>query len=181
MTKKWITSFVCAGLLVALFAGLSGCAHDAVPAYVKDPVLQNLTAHERRLIVDIDSSGIQVIKQGMRFTFVIPTDGFFENDTRELNPARDKDLDRLAEFIVRYTRYFAHPKVSVTGYTDKVWLNPTRRKLSRHYADAITTVLQDDGVSSIVSVGGEGAKHPIASNHYPMGTAFNRRVEVTIH
>ncbi|OGT57861.1 MAG: hypothetical protein A3F43_01310 [Gammaproteobacteria bacterium RIFCSPHIGHO2_12_FULL_42_10] len=178
--NKWIRSFFCIALLTALFSGLNACSHHT-PTYVEDPVLQNLPDHERRLIAEIDMSGIQVIKQGMRFIFVIPTDGFFEHDTHELRSDRDKDLDRLAEFIVRYTHYFVHPRVTVTGYTDKVWLNPARRKLSKRYADAIALILQEDGVSSVISVRGEGAKHPIASNKYPMGTAFNKRVEVIIH
>ena len=168
-------------LLVSLLmlSGLFGC--HAFPAYVVNPTLENLTSTERQLLRDTEHTGIQVIKQGMVFTFVIPTDCFFMKDTRELKSHREKDLDRLAQFLDNYSSYFSNPHIYITGYTDKTWLSPARDLLSLHYAETIATYFREDGLDSkVVLVVGDGAKHPIASNRYPMGTAFNRRVVITI-
>ncbi len=175
MIKPWIKIFSCCAIL----AGLTACHH--IPTYVENPIVKNLSDHQQKMLADIETSGIQVIKQGMRFTFVIPTDCFFNRETLELKSHREKDLDRLAQFIHSYNGYFAHPQVSVSGYTDKVWLSPARDKLSLHYADTIAEYLREDGIdSSMLRVRGEGAKFPIASNQYAMGTSFNRRVVVTV-
>lgn len=180
MKNKWIVTLVGALLLGVLFSGLTGCTQP--PRFIENPILANLPEQDRNLLQAIEATGIQVIKQGMRFTFVIPTDEFFENDTQEFKTHRDEDFVLLARFITRYTRYFKNPKVDITGYTDKVWSYYARQKLSMHYAEMIGTVLTEDGVdSSMLKVRGVGAKDPIASNHYPMGTAFNRRVVVEIH
>ncbi len=176
-TFSRIFIYALVGLLMLL--GLVGC--HALPAYVMDPALRNLTSTERRLLRETEHTGIQVIKQGMVFTFVIPTDCFFMKDTRELKPHREKDLDRLAQFLDSYSSYFSNPHIYITGYTDKTWLSPARDLLSLHYAETIATYFREDGLDSkVVLVVGDGAKHPIASNRYPMGTAFNRRVVVTI-
>jgi len=168
--------------LIPLFITLSSCTQHTIPRYIENPVEENLSPMQRSLLGDIEKTGIQIIKQGMRFTFVIPTDCFFTMDTHELKPHREIALDRLAQFINSYAAYFEHPHVKVSGYTDKVWLSPARDLLSIHYADTIAEYLREDGInSSIISVRGCGAKHPIASNHYPMGTAFNRRVEVMVY
>lgn len=173
------TVFIYFSVTLSILFGLVGC--HALPVYVTNPTLKNLTSTERRLLRDTEHTGIQVIKQGMVFTFVIPTDCFFMKDTRELKSHREKDIDRLAQFLDSYSSYFVNPRIYITGYTDKTWLSPARDLLSLHYAETIATYLREDGLDSkIVLVVGDGAKHPIASNQYPMGTAFNRRVVITI-
>jgi outer membrane protein OmpA-like peptidoglycan-associated protein len=166
-----------------LISGLIACTRrEKEEKYVENPIVANLTQHERDLIKKIQMAGIQVIKQGMKFTFVLPTDCFFVKETRSLKVHREKDLDNLAQFINQYSHYFENPKVRVSGYTDKVWLAPARDKLSLVYAKIIAQYLTEDGIKAhTILVRGEGAKNPIASNQYPMGTAFNRRVEVVVY
>lgn len=180
MKNKWMMILIGVFLSTTILLGLTACDRTP-PAYLENPVLKNLPKKQQKLLADIETSGIQVIKQGMQFTFVIPTDYFFDKETRALKEECDADLDRLAIFIKLYTAYFIHPQITVSGYADKVWLHAARKKMTMHYAETIATVLQEDGVSNIITVRGEGAKHPIASNHYPMGTSFNKRVEVVIH
>lgn len=172
--------FVYVMVTVSMLFGLVGC--ESVPVYVVNPTVSNLTKTERELLADIAHSGIQIIKQGMIFTFVIPTDAFFAGPQHALKSNREIDLDRLAEFLHSYSAYFAKPKIYVVGHTDKVWLAPARDLLSMHYAETVATYFREDGLGSsgMVMPIGEGAKNPIASNQYPMGTAFNRRVVVII-
>lgn len=167
-------------ILLSVFACLTACHRE--PNYVENPTLSNLTDKEQKLLLEIEDSGIQVIKQGMLFTFVIPTDCFFSKETRMLKPSRENDLDRLAQFLNRYSGYFARPRITVAGYTDTTWLYPARDLLSLHYAETVATYLREDGLSpGAIAVLGLGKKNPIASNQYPMGRTFNRRVEVTVH
>ena len=181
MTKQW-TMRVLHIVLCLFVLALTACTpHDTIPDYVKNPLFSNLPKQQQELITYIETSGIQVIKQGMTFTFVIPTDCFFNRRTQQLKESQRKTLDILAQFIHDYTSFFARPRVTVTGYTDKVWLYYARIKLSKHYANVIAQYLDEDGINpDIMTVNGVGAKHQIASNHYPMGTAFNRRVEVVV-
>lgn len=176
MKARWI---IFSALLIGVFFSITAC--HRVPAYVDNPTVKNLSAQDQQLLRDLEGSGIQVIKQGMLFTFVIPTDCFFSKDTRALKEKRERDLDRLAQFLNHYSRYFAAPAVTIAGYTDKTWISPARDELSLHYAETISTYLREDGLdSNMISVDGLGTKHAIASNEYPMGTSFNRRVEITI-
>ena len=182
--NKWIKLLSVMLVASTLFAGLTGCAKkDEIPAYIQNPSVQNLSDGQRKLLADIERSGIQVIKQGMLFTFVIPTDCFFSRETRMLKSHRDKDLDRLAQFIHEYSAYFSNPRrLTIAAYTDKVWLSPARDKLSMRYADSIATFLREDGIdANTMTVLGRGAKDPIGSNGYPMGASFNRRVVITVH
>ena len=82
MTRALIKSFFCAATIGVLLGGLSAC--DREPTYVENPIIKNLSDNQRRLLGEIESSGIQVIKEGMVFTFVIPTDCFFVKQTRAL-------------------------------------------------------------------------------------------------
>lgn len=182
MQKQWIKCLAQLSgvlLMVGFLAGLTAC--HRVPRYVQNPIAANLPLQQRRLLAEIEKSGIQVIKQGMVFTFVIPTDCYFTRDTRLLKRHREKDLDRLAQFIHDYTGYFVNPKISITGYSDNVWLYPARNRLSLRYAEIVANYFQEDGIDEgMIKVSGRGIENAIASNRYPMGTSFNRRVEVIV-
>lgn len=173
-------SFKILALIPVLIIAITSCSRE--PAYIFNPKVNNLTNLQINEIYDIERTGIQVIKQGMRFTFIIPVDCFFVKDTQELKSYRGKDIDLLSNFVRSYLRYFDHPTVSITGYTDTVLLKPARDKLSRNYANTIASYFQANGVpDETLYIRGEGASNPIASNAYPMGASFNRRVVVEIH
>ena len=183
MKKQWVLHSIKILCCVVLLSGLAACSRqEKEETYIENPIVSNLTKTERDLLTKIGSSGIQIIKQGMKFTFVIPTDCFFTKETRALKAHREKDLDYLAQFLHQYSNYFAKPKIRISGYTDKVWLAPARDILSLHYAKTIAEYLTEDGINArTILVRGKGARNPIASNQYPMGTAFNRRVVVVVY
>lgn len=166
--------------LTLLAAGISSCYR--YPSYTNDPNVQNLTPGQINQIYAIEKSGIQVIKQGMQLTFIIPVDAYFVKTTGDIKTYRETDLDRLANFIRSYNQYFAHMNITVSGYTDTVLLKPARNKQARHYANAIADYLKEAGVpDDRMKVQSFGAEHPIGSNAYPMGASFNRRVVVELH
>ena len=167
-------------LLMFFLGALLGCGHG-LPAYATDPKITHLTKHEQNLLIQLEASGIQVIKQGMIFTFFIPTDLFFAKDTRELNPHCDQAIFKLAQFLNSYRRYLAMPHIFVDGFTSTVWLYPARKHLAQHYADSIAFNLRMGGVPrEIMTVRAFGAKHKIASNQYARAAIYNRRVTVVI-
>jgi outer membrane protein OmpA-like peptidoglycan-associated protein len=167
--------------LALFFAGaMTSCNKE--PDYIKNAKISNLTLLQINEIYKLEQTGIQIFKQGLRFTFVIPVDCFFVKDTRELKGNRVKDLDLLSNFIRSYLRYFDHPTVTITGYTDTVLLNPARDRLSLHYANTIASYLQANGVpEETLAIRGMGASDQVASNAYPLGASFNRRVVIEIH
>ncbi|EKD71626.1 MAG: hypothetical protein ACD_46C00142G0002, partial [uncultured bacterium] len=57
---------------------------------------------------------------------------------------------------------------------------PARKKLSLYYAKSIANVLIEDNVNISLKVAGMGAKNAIASNRYPAGSVYNRRVEIIV-
>ncbi|MDP1574537.1 MAG: OmpA family protein [Coxiellaceae bacterium] len=181
MNKHGIAySFKAITLALFFAAALTSCNKE--PDYIRTAKVSNLTSLQINEIYLLEKTGIQVFKQGLRFTFIIPVDCFFVKDTRELKAHRANDMDLLSNFIRSYLRYFDHPTVTITGYTDTVLLSPARDKLSLHYANTIASYLQVDGVpDETLVIRGKGASDPIASNAYPMGSSFNRRVVIEIH
>lgn len=168
------------GFVLSFCAVLCACQEKPKPSYVENPLLQNLPIQQQQLLQKIAASRIVVIKEGMLFTFVIPTDCFFNREHRELKESQKQYLLLLAQFINEYSSYFKTFQVSVTGYTDKVWLYPARQKLSKLYAEDIAAALREGNVTVPMTVRGAGAKDPIASNRYPNGTVYNRRVVVKL-
>ena len=169
-------------ITLALFivGAITSCNKE--PNYIRDAKVSNLTSVQINELYKLEQSGIQIVKQGLRFTFIIPVDCFFVKDTRKLKDYRAADLDRLSNFIRSYLRYFDHPTVTITGYTDTVLLSPARDKLSLHYANTVASYLQANGVpDETLEIRGKGASDKIASNAYPMGASFNRRVVIEIH
>lgn len=172
MKKCGVVLLLCLNLLL-----LTACSH--VPVYMENPKIQELTDYQKSLLRHIKKANIHIIKKAMVFQFSIPTDQYFTHDTHALRACREKDLFYLAQFLRSYGAYFASPKITVTGHTDKIWLYPQRQLLSMHYAQTIAAYLSQGGVGYMI-VRGVGATEPTASNEYPSGSVHNRRVVVTI-
>jgi OmpA-OmpF porin, OOP family len=102
----------------------------------------------------------------------------FANDSSELTPEDQAELDRLAAVLI-------NPKVNfvaaeIDGYTDNVGDAAYNQKLSQQRADAVANYLKSKGValSDRFSTKGLGAADPIADNNTEEGRAANRRVTI---
>jgi len=164
-------------MLVAVF---SACHRNNLVLYSENPSTKNLTQKQQVLLINIAESGVTVIKEGALYTFLISTDACFDQASRELRSDCENKFMLLAKFINEYRPYFNTLIVSVIGYTDKVWKYPAREKLSLHYAQSVANSLRENGVDLPLKVRGMGAANSIASNQYPQGTVYNRRVEVRV-
>lgn len=167
-------------LVAALAIGLASCQKP-----LENPgstTYRPFTAHQRLLVAQLRSAHITVFKQGDRLTLVIPVDEFFVMQRTELKRNREHLMNQAAMLVKSYKAYTpGRASVFVTGYTDTVFAHKTRQTLSKDYAHVIASFLWRHGVTrNSITIRGMGAKTPIASNHYPAGTAANRRVVIEV-
>lgn len=167
-------------LLILLLGATIACHQNPALNYNDNPVTQNLSWQQQWLLKKIAGKHITVIKEGMLYTFIIPTDEFFDRQSQELKPRRENSLIFLARFINDYNLYFKKLSVSVIGYTDNVWVYSNGKKLSLHYANSVADALREFGVDVPLKVRGLSSQDPVASNQYPSGAIHNRRVVIKI-
>lgn len=155
-----------------------GCSNEE---YAKNPTLGNLSGKQRQRLENIQASGIQVIKEGARMTFEIPVDKYVDTGSCKIKMSEDVVIDELADFTRDYLQSFKNATVYISGYSDQVWIEPTRNIVSFNQAKMLAEVFAEDGVDpDRMLVRGEGTKNAIASNQYPKGSRYNRRIEVVI-
>lgn len=162
-------------VVVASALVLTACHKPPSPPQGVHP----LTPYQRKLVSEIRSSGAKVIKQAGVLQIVLPTDRFFRRGTTQLKSHKRYAVSRVATLVKNYSASYAHPRITVTGYTDQVFARKTQKKLSLQYAREIAAYLWHRGVSG-VRVYGAGAGSPIASNRTVRGAAYNRRVVVQV-
>lgn len=140
-----------------------------------------LSNYQRNLIAKINSAGGKVIKQGDALKVILPTDKFFKAQTTQVKNNKVSALEDVGRFVKNYTRAYARPTILVQGYTDTVFARKTRIELSKQYATVVAAYLWNEGINrNEIRIEGLGARRPIASNAYPAGAYFNRRVEIVV-
>lgn len=171
------------GLMVIVSALILTACHKPPPPLPAPPAGPHpLTPHQKSLVSQIRQSGAKVVKQGEVLQIVMPTDTFFRRGTTRLKSNKIGAVKRMAYLVKSYIAPYRHPRVSVTGYTDKIFAHKTRKQLSTRYAREVAAYLWHRGVSQRwVRVRGAGASSPIASNRTPRGSAYNRRVVVRVN
>jgi OmpA-OmpF porin, OOP family len=103
----------------------------------------------------------------------------FANDSAELTPQDQAELDQLATVLLNPKLRFAAAEID--GYTDNVGDAAYNQKLSQQRADAVANYLKSKGVvlGDQFSTKGLGAENPIADNATDEGRAQNRRVTIS--
>lgn len=101
----------------------------------------------------------------------------FESGSAILTPAGIQVLDQMATAIQRLD----NPSIQIIGNTDNLG-NPTANlQLSLERARAVKAYLVSKGIPAAdLSVSGQGADNPIASNATEAGRARNRRIDFRI-
>ncbi len=111
------------------------------------------------------------VKKGANITI---NNLFFEFGKFDLLPASFPELDRLAAFMLKDTRY----NVLISGHTDDVGSDATNNILSKNRADAVARYLIIKGVDKKrLKVKGFGKSKPIKVNDTEENRQLNRRVE----
>lgn len=104
-------------------------------------------------------------------------DVLFETGMSELRGGTTGNLDRLADFLVRYDTRTA----VIEGHTDNVGTESSNQSLSQRRAQSVQAYLVDQGVANArLDASGRGESSPVGSNDSETGRQQNRRVEVII-
>jgi len=101
----------------------------------------------------------------------------FENNSAELVSESNGNMQKYADFLIKYTTYSA----KIIGHTDSKGSAAYNQTLSEKRANAVKDMLIQKGVdASKVSASGEGEANPIADNATVEGRAQNRRIEAEL-
>lgn len=101
----------------------------------------------------------------------------FNAATTQLTPESRPTITNLASILKAYSS----ARVELVGYTDNTGPPDSNRSLSQSRADAVKTLLVNEGVAADrITTRGLGEEHPIASNDTEEGKLKNRRTELTV-
>lgn len=104
-------------------------------------------------------------------------DVIFATGKSDLSPAANTNLDRLAQFLVKYP----DRNLTITGHTDNVGSDSYNDALSERRAESVKMALVEKGVGAErITAKGLGKRYPVASNSTAHGRQLNRRVEVEV-
>lgn len=124
----------------------------------------------------LQSHGVQVIQTGYLVKIVIPSDKIFIINTDSILPRSYPILTDVARFVQNY----GHVNVTVSGFTDNVGSTAASLRLSIGQAKSVLAYLWSSGIpSSNIKAVGYGQADPIADNFDSIGSAWNRRIEVS--
>ena len=138
---------------------------------------QGLDAQAGELRGAFGDSRIGVVNTGSSLVVTMPQDILFATGSAALSGALRSDLAALAAHLNKYRK----STVQVVGHTDNVGEAGYNMNLSRERAQAVSSVLAANGVSSArLTAIGRGESQPIATNLTAEGRAKNRRVEIII-
>lgn len=124
----------------------------------------------------LQSDGVTVIQTGQKVKVVIPSDKIFIVATDSILPQSYSTLSDVTQFIQNYGRVY----ITVNSYTDNVGSPATDLKLSLGQAKSVMAFFWSHGIpSSNLKAVGHGQANPIGANYTSVGSAYNRRIEVT--
>jgi len=197
---KSFATFLRAVLACVSLFFLTGCHKNpcekcltAKPVFPKDSLVvmpKKSPAYQERnydlcLLKHLDQKNktkVSVIRKGQTWTFVLPSDLLFDNDTAEIKQSYEPVLGVIADFMRTY------PKITVTvrAYLDKpqeelkTKFGTIQDELTQRQADAMVEDLTARHINARLIIGeGMGNKDPVAWDGTPIGRYLNRRVEIS--
>ncbi|UYV37123.1 OmpA family protein [Rhodobacteraceae bacterium D3-12] len=150
-----------------------GAVVGAAGGVVAGSILDRQAADLRNSV----GNDVQVTNTGDRLIVTLPQDILFATDSASLRPDLVRDIRAVAGNLNSYP----NSTVQVLGHTDNVGDAAYNQDLSFRRANAVSTLLINEGVaSSRVQPMGRGENQPVSSNLTPEGRQQNRRVEIVI-
>lgn len=126
---------------------------------------------------DKPAEGVIILAQGDELRIVLPSDELFVFDTPELKPSSFPTLN----YVVSRLKCYGATPILVTAYTDNVESLPRNRRLSLRQARSVVAYFWVHGIQyQHLYAAGKGAADPVATNATVVGSAANRRVEITL-
>lgn len=121
--------------------------------------------------------GVGEVKKDERGLVVYFSDILFDFDKKNLRPAAQEALIKLAGVLDKHPQY----KINVEGHTDSIGSDEYNMKLSNGRAGSVADFLIGHGIGSDrVTTKGYGETKPVADNKTPEGRQRNRRVEIIL-
>jgi outer membrane protein OmpA-like peptidoglycan-associated protein len=158
-----------------VLTGVSGGA--TIPAVGGAGILTGHVLSRHSLMQNLRQQGVQVVARGDTLRIILPADEIFEDGGVELNPARYRTLDYVASLLKEY----GDTPVWVAGYSDDIGSQKQARVLTLQQARSVVTYLWVHGIAfNHLYASGHGRRKPIARNDASLGSAFNRRIEITL-
>lgn len=147
---------------------LSGCAGS--------PIADFMGRQEAALRNALGGSGVSVGRQGDDIMMQMP-DVTFDTGRATIKAEYRAVLDDMALVL----NEFDNTSIRVIGHADSTGAVAVNQGLSEARARAVADYLQRKDVDGArLSISGEGASRPVASNDTVEGRAQNRRVEIVL-
>jgi len=169
--------YVLMTLSVLPVLALTACYHPPTQSKIEVYETKDLSLSEA-----IRQNGAQIIKQGARLQIIIPTDKFFRAQTTQVRSHQIDTLRMIAEYLKNHLQqYQVSNVITVTGYSDTVFLKQHQYQLSRQYAEVIASYLWNQGFSQHqIRVRGAGSSNTVANPRTAPGSGANRRVIIQV-
>jgi len=173
MRRYWLAvSLFCTAIILTSFADASSVCYQQC----------NKACYQKRaeLIKVLEKKAhIQVAELIGKNIVIIPSDDLFMQKAEKLTPIGQKKL----QLVMQYLRTFYKGEFTIAAYTDKTLPYDLRTQLSDRQARLVAGYLWSNEIPAgyqRVKYGGLAGRHPVDNNNDYLGTAENRRVEITI-
>src|SRR3990167_7951198 len=115
-------------IIVLMILLISGCSHTScssylkhLPTYGQDALVKlkkplNVVQRREYDLCVMRKHGLQVIRLGQTWRFILPNEDLFDNDTAEINESYKPMLNVMADFMQTYHKI----SVEVAGYSNRV-------------------------------------------------------------
>ena len=126
---------------------------------------------------EIPGAQVERVDEGIVVTFDETSGVYFDTAKYNINAASQETLNKLIGVFKEYP----DTNILVVGHTDSAGADDYNMTLSKNRANAVTTYLKSNGISSgRLTTNWFGEEQPIADNSTAEGRAKNRRVNVAI-
>lgn len=125
---------------------------------------------------------IQVIRVGQTWTFVLPSDPLFENDTDDIHRDYQAVLAVVADFMRTYSKITVTVRANLDRPQQKIMtkFGTIEDELTERQAQAVAADLAARKIDArLIIAQGMGSRDPVAWDGTRQGRYLNRRVEIT--
>ncbi len=149
----------------------------AAAAAVGGGVGYYMDRQEAKLREQLNSTGVQVQRNGNELTLVMPSNITFQTNSSQLMP----NFTQVLHSVALTLQEFKDTRIDISGHTDSSGSDSYNQLLSQQRAQAVANVLMSENIpASRLVVQGYGEAYPIADNNTEAGKATNRRVELKL-
>ncbi|QTA89792.1 OmpA family protein [Desulfonema magnum] len=162
----------------AVVGGLAGAALGRMMDEQEKAFREVLAASDAQAAAQKEELRTEVVRQEAELlSIVLKGDVTFDTNSSKIKKEMYPELRRIADVMIKYP----DTSITVEGHTDNQGKESYNMDLSRQRAEAVKTLLIQNGVaSSRIETMAFGENSPVAPNNTSAGRLQNRRVEIKI-